>query len=218
MLDERFRVVEIVSAGANTIICNAFDESTNLAVTIKIVRPELAASEPFRREFERRADIAMALTHPNIATVLAWGEFQINDVSALYWAVEHLGGGSLRDLLDRGRLLQPSQALVIGLEACRALDAAHQRGLVHTELTPSKLVFGTDKRLRLIDFSMAELLGRAAWAEPATVATHVARYASPEQALGLPVDAKTDVYALALSLLEAVSGSVPFSWFIRSAP
>lgn len=211
LLDDRFRVVEIVSAGANTIICNAFDEATNLAVTIKIVRPALAASKPFRREFERRADIAMALTHPNIAQVLSWGEFEINDVSALYWAVEHLGGGSLRDLLDRGRLLEPSQALVVGLEACRALDAAHQRGLVHTELTPSKLVFGIDKRLRLIDFSMAELMGRAAWAEPATVATHVARYASPEQALGLPVDAKTDVYALALSLLEAVSGSVPFS-------
>ena len=103
--------------------------------------------------------------------------------------------------------LEPSQALVVGLEACRALAAAHERGIAHTELTPSKLVFGTDRRLRIVDFGMAELIGRAAWAEPATVATHVARYASPEQALGLDVGPKTDVYALALCLLEAVTGS-----------
>ena len=73
------------------------------------------------------------------------------------------------------------------------------------------LVFGVDGRLRIIDFSMAELLGRLAWTEPATVATHVARYASPEQALGLRTTPKTDVYALALSLVEAMTGSVPFS-------
>ena len=105
----------------------------------------------------------------------------------------------------------PSQALVVGLEAARALEAAHSRGIVHTELTPSKLVFGEDARLRIADVAMAQLLGAEAWHEPATVATHVARYASPEQALGLDVDEKTDVYALSLCLIEAITGKVPFA-------
>ena len=66
--------------------------------------------------------------------------------SAAYVVIERLAGGSMRDLLDRGRRLTPSQALVIGLDACRALDHAHRRGFVHGELTPSKLVFGDDRR------------------------------------------------------------------------
>ncbi len=208
---DRYRIGDVVSAGANTLICSAVVIATDRPVTFKIVQPELAHTEEFRREFRRRAEVAMVLGHPNIAAVLDFGDLDFDGESTVFWVVEHLGGGSLRDLFDRGRLLQPSQALVVGLEACRALDAAHQRGIVHTELTPSKLVFGADRRLRIIDFGIAELLGRAAWSEPATVATHVARYASPEQALGLGVEPKTDIYALALCLLEAVEGAVPFA-------
>lgn len=211
VLSDRYHVVTVVSAGANTIIADAYDAEADQPVTCKIVRPELALDAEFRHEFARRAEIATALVQPNIATVIDWGEVDLGDQTTVFWVVEHLGGGSLRDLFDRGRLLEPSQALVVGLEACRALDAAHQRGIAHTELTPSKLVFGDDRRLRIVDFGFAELLGRAAWNEPATVPTHVARYASPEQALGVEVGTKSDVYALALSLLEAVTGSVPFA-------
>ena len=211
VLADRYRSAEVVSAGANTIIANAFDIEANQPVTFKIVRPELAGSEEFRSDFRKQAELATALSHPNIAQVLDWGDVDIDGESALFWVVEYLSGGSLRDLFDRGRLLEPSQALVVGLEACRALDAAHQRGIAHTEVTPAKLVFGEDRRIRIVDFGMAELIGRSAWDEPATVATHVARYASPEQALRVDVGPKTDVYSLALSLLEAVTGSVPFS-------
>ena len=152
-----------------------------------------------------------ALSHPNIAAVHDWGEEQVGKRTTVYAVVEYLAGGSLRDLFDRGRYLDPSQALVVGLEACRALDFAHRKGLVHTELTPAKLVFGDDRRLRIVDFGLARLLGEHDWAEPATVATHVARYSSPEQALGQPIDGKTDVYSLALILVEAVTGTVPFA-------
>ena len=100
---------------------------------------------------------------------------------------------------------------MVGLEACRGLDFAHRKGLVHTELTPSKLVFGDDRRLRIVDFGLARILGEADWKEPSQVATHVARYASPEQAEGKSLDGHTDVYSLALILVEAVSGRVPFN-------
>ena len=152
-----------------------------------------------------------SLSHPNIAAVHDWGEEQVGKRTTVFAVVEHLSGGSLRDLFDRGRYLDPSQALVVGLEACRGLDFAHRKGLVHTELTPAKLVFGDDRRLRIVDFGLARLLGEHDWSEPATVATHVARYSSPEQALGQPIDGKTDVYSLALILVEAVTGTVPFA-------
>jgi len=211
VLAGRYRVARVVSTGANTVIIDAIDLENEGQVTLKIVRPEHAQGEEFRRKFRRLAEVSNALTHPNIASVLDWGEVELRGESTVFWVVEALGGGSLRDLLDRGRLLEPGQALVVGLEACRALDAAHQKGLFHTELTPSKMVFGVDRRLRVIDFGMARLLAEPAWADAATVPTHVARYASPEQALGLPIDAKTDVYALALVMIEAVTGAVPFA-------
>ena len=211
VLADRYRVEHFVSSGANTVIVEGIDIETDTPVTIKVVRPERAIHASFRTAFKRQIEIAQSLSHPNIATVLDSGELDIDGENTVFWVVEYLGGGSLRDLFDRGRLLAPSQALVVGLEACRALDAAHSRGVVHTEITPSKLVFGDDARLRIVDFAMAELMGIEAWEEPATVATHVARYASPEQALGLDVDDRTDVYALSLCLIEAITGKVPFA-------
>ena len=210
VLAGRYRVAQVVSTGANTVIMDAIDQQNDGQVTVKVVRPEHAQDAEFRRKFHRLAEVSNALSHPNIASVSDWGEIELRGDSTVFWVVEALGGGSLRDLLDRGRLLQPGQALVVGLEACRALDAAHQKGLFHTELTPSKMVFGADRRLRVVDFGMARLLAESAWADASAVPTHVARYASPEQALGLPIDAKTDVYALALVMIEAVTGAVPF--------
>lgn len=208
---DRYRIENVVSSGANTVIVEAIDVAHDVPVTLKIVRPERALHAAFRDDFRRQVEIAMSLSHPNIAKVLDWGEVELYGETTVFWVVEYLGGGSLRDLFDRGRLLEPSQALVVGLEACRALDAAHSRSIVHTELTPSKLVFGDDARLRIVDFAMAGLLGAESWEEPATLATHVARYASPEQALRLQVDDKTDVYALSLCLIEAITGKVPFA-------
>ncbi len=214
-LADRYVVETVVSSGAYTIITVALDQTTNQPVTVKIVRPEVIDREGFGAEFTRCCEVSAALTHPNIASVTDFGEIDFPvgapGRSTWFWVSEYLAGGSLRDLLDRGRLLEPSQALVVGLEACRALDVAHQRGIVHTEITPSKLVFGEDRRLRIVDFALAELIGAETWENPANVPTHVARYASPEQALGMEVDAKTDVYALSLSLIEAVTGSVPFA-------
>jgi serine/threonine-protein kinase len=211
VLGDRYRIENVVTAGANTVITEAIDTEGNRPVTVKIVRPELAVTSAFRQAFRRQVEVGMSLNHPNIASVLGWGETEFDGESTLFWVVEYLGGGSLRDLFDRGRLLDPSQALVVGLEAARALEAAHSRGIVHTEVTPSKLVFGEDARLRIVDVAMSQLLGAEAWHEPATVATHVARYASPEQALGLDVDEKTDVYALSLCLIESITGKVPFA-------
>ncbi|MEJ7562631.1 MAG: serine/threonine-protein kinase [Ilumatobacteraceae bacterium] len=207
----RYRIERVATSGSSTVMVDAIDIQLERPVTLKLVRPEISELPEFQRRFDQVMRSMTTLSHMNVATVHDWGEDRIGGRVTMFAAVEYLGGGSLRDLLDRGRLLDASQALVVGLDACRALDYAHRRNLVHGELTPAKVVFGDDRRLRVVDFGLARLLGASAWREPATVGSHVARYASPEQALGQPIDAKTDVYALALSLIESVTGSVPFS-------
>ena len=211
VLGGRYRVTRMVSAGAHTLIADADDLELDRAVTVKLVRPEIAESEEFRRRFTRTMRAMAKLSHPNLAAVYDWGEEEVGKRTTVYAVVEHLSGGSLRDLFDRGRQLDPSQALVVGLEVCRGLDFAHRKNLVHGELLPSKLVFGDDRRLRIVDFGLARLLTADDWKEPSTVPTHVARYSSPEQALGQPIDGHADVYALALILVEAVTGDVPFA-------
>src|SRR5829696_1459863 len=211
VLGERYRVVRMVSAGSSTLIADAEDTELGRPVTVKLVRPEIAESAEFRRRFEATMRAMAKLSHPNIAAVHDWGEEEVGRRTTVYAVVEHLGGGSLRDLFDRNRWLEPSQALVVGLEVCRGLDFAHRKHLVHGGLTPSKLVFGADRRLRIVDFGLARLLAADDWKEPSTVPTHVARYSSPEQALGQPIDGRSDVYSLALILVEAVTGTVPFA-------
>ncbi len=211
VLGGRYQVMRMVSAGSSALIVDAQDLETGRPVTVKLVRPEWAESSEFRRRFAEVMQAVSTLSHPNIAAIYDWGEEVVGKRTTVYSVGEYLAGGSLRDLFDRGRYLDPSQALLVGLEACRGLDFAHRKGLIHTELSPAKLVFGDDRRLRIVDFGLARLLGLREWAEPATVATHVARYASPEQALGRRLDGKTDVYSLALVLVEAVTQQVPFA-------
>src|SRR5205814_6100363 len=107
--------------------------------------------------------------------------------------------------------LSQSQALLIGLEATRALDYAHQRGFVHRDIKPANLLFGDEGRLRVADFGLARALAEAAWTEPAGAMVGTARYACPEQARGEKVGGKGDVYSLALVLIEAITGAVPFA-------
>ena len=143
--------------------------------------------------------------------VYDWGEEADLAGHGPYLVLEYLGGGSLRSMLDAGRLLTPSQALVVGLEAARGLEYAHRRGFVHRDIKPANLLFDEEGRLRIADFGLARAIAEAAWTEPSGVVLGTARYASPEQAQGKPVDGKTDVYSLALVMIESVTGSVPFA-------
>jgi eukaryotic-like serine/threonine-protein kinase len=210
LVADRFRLSGLSSTGANTAIYVALDEQTGRTVTLKLLRPKLAAAPSFRSAFDDVMRGVAALSHPNIAAVYDWGITPVGDTSTGYVVIEHLTGGSLRDLVDRGRRLSPSQALAVGLDACRALDHAHRRGFVHTELTPSKLVFGDDRRLRIVDFGLARLLGAPQWERPESVDNHVAWYSAPELGLQRPIDGRADVYSLCLTLHEAVTGTLPF--------
>jgi serine/threonine-protein kinase len=207
VLGGRYRLVAAVGVGASATVYQADDVQLRRRVAVKMLHPVLAEDPLFLRRFQSEAQAAAALNHPNIMAVFDWGQ----DQHVPYLVLEYLGGGSLRAMLDRGRLLSPSQALLVGLEATRGLDYAHRRGVVHRDIKPANLLFGEDRRLRIADFGLARAIAEAAWTEPAGVLLGTARYASPEQAKGEAVDGKSDVYSLALTMVEAVTGDVPFA-------
>ena len=178
VLGGRYRLVAAVGTGASATVYQADDVQLRRRVAVKVLHPYLAEDRGFLRRFQAEAQAAAALSHPNIMAVFDWGA----DEHIPYLVLEYLGGGSLRAMLDRGRLLSPSQALLVGLETSRGLDYAHRRGVVHRDIKPANLLFGEDRRLRIADFGLARAIAEAAWTEPSGVLLGTARYASPEQA------------------------------------
>ncbi len=207
VLGERYRLLAPIGRGASAQVFVAADVRLERQVAVKVLHEALVGDQEFLTRFRSEAQAAAALNHPHIVAVYDWG--QDGDVP---WIVtEYLGGGSLRALLDRGHRLTPSQAVLIGVQAARGLDDAHRRGFVHRDIKPANLLFGDDGRLRIADFGLARALAEAAWTEPQGAVVGTARYASPEQAQGLPLTGRSDVYSLALVLVEAVTGEVPFA-------
>ncbi|MEO9164524.1 MAG: PASTA domain-containing protein [Aquihabitans sp.] len=206
VLGGRYRLVAPIGLGASAQVFLADDVRLRRRVAVKMLHDALAGDMEFLRRFRAEARAAAALSHPNVMAVYDWG-----DEDTAFIVTEYLAGGSLRALLDGGNLLTPSQALNVGLEAARALDYAHRRGFVHRDIKPANLLFGDDQRLRIADFGLARALAEAAWTEPQGAILGTARYASPEQAKGEKLSGRSDVYSLALVLVEAVTGQVPFA-------
>lgn len=154
--------------------------------------------------FERQCQTATLLQHPVIESMLDHGDVTIGGTRYVFTVAQRIAGGSLREFLDRGRRLTPSQALIVGIDVCRALDAAIQQDIVHGDIRPSRLVFGLDRRARVVGFG-APL--RAA----DNLGIEQANYAAPELAQGSDRSASSDVYSLALTLVEALTGMIPFA-------
>lgn len=206
VLGGRYRLVAPIGTGASASVYLADDVTLRRRVAVKILHDALADDPAFLKRFRAEARAAAALNHPHVMSVYDWGH---GDVP--YLVTEYLGGGSLRGLLDLDRRLTTSQALLVGIEAARGLAYAHRRGFVHRDVKPANLLFDEDGRLRIADFGLARALAEAAWTEPAGAVLGTARYASPEQARGEALDGRSDVYSLAVVLVEAVTGEVPFA-------
>ena len=205
VLGGRYRLIAPIGIGASGEVYLADDTQLRRQVAVKVLHRVLADDEVFLRRFRDEAQMAASLSHPNVVAVYDWGEDGVP-----FLVTEYLGGGSLRAMLDEEGTLSPSQALLIGLEATRGLEYAHRRGVVQRDIKPGNLLFDSDGHVRIADFGLAKALAEASATEPSGAVLGTVRYASPEQAQGRRVDAKSDVYSLALVLVEAISGSLPY--------
>lgn len=208
VIDGRFEIESEQSRSTSSTSFVALDQRSDALVSLRLFSAE--ATVEHGAEILEQAAAAFEMSHPNIVRVTSFGRTTVRGVERAYTVHERLLGGSLQDMIDRNRLLTPSQALVVGLEVCRALDYAHKRGLMHHDLRPSLIMFGEDRKARVADIAIASVIAEKAWSDVTTISQERARYSAPEQAAGEPFDEKADVYALALILVEAVTGTVPF--------
>ncbi|HEU5301850.1 MAG TPA: PASTA domain-containing protein [Acidimicrobiia bacterium] len=205
VLAGRYRLLAPIGSGSSGRVYLADDVRLRRRVAVKVLHGGLADDAGFLRRFRAEAQMAASLHHPHVMAVYDWGE----DDGVPFMVLELLKGGSLRSLLDEGPRLSPAQAAHVGRQVAAALAYAHARGLVHRDVKPANLLFDEHGIVRVGDFGLARALAEASWTEPAGTVVGTARYSAPEQAGGGPLDARADLYSLAVVLVEACTGEVP---------
>ncbi len=212
VLGGRYRLIRLLGVGGSASVYVAEDVRLGRQVAVKVLHPALAADPAFLRRFEAEARVVAKLGHAHVMAIHDWGENDDPTGPAPYLVMELLDGGSLRDLFDRGYRCTVAQAVQVGLQSARGLEHAHRRGnLVHRDVKPANLLFDGDGRLVVSDFGLARAIAEASITEPLGTVLGTARYTSPEQADGRWLDGRSDIYSLALVMVEAVTGRVPFS-------
>jgi len=201
----RYRILEQLGVGSTAEVYLAEDQSLHRNVIVKVLLPSLAAHEGVRRAFRDRIVRAATLSHPHLARVFDGGQ----ESGAIFMVTEYLDGGSLEDVLAAGRTLSVDDVARLGRDVASVLSYVHANGFVHADLSPDKLLFDDEGRVRLSDIALAGL--GDAYREHLSLDD--VRYLSPEQALGEPAGPESDVYALALILFEAATGVAAFDGF-----
>src|SRR5215469_13312666 len=200
-----YRLEELIGRGGMGVVFRAVDLRLKRNVALKLLAPELASDDRFRERFLRESELAASLDHPNVIPIYAAGEAD----DRLFIAMRYVEGGDLRDVLRAGPL-DPELALELCSQVAEALDAAHERGLVHRDVKPSNVLLDERRHVYLADFGLTRRIvgGDAPGVEAGSLGT--IDYIAPEQLRGAEVDGRADLYSLGCLLYECLTGEPPF--------
>ena len=199
----RYQLFETLGAGATSRVVRGFDPMIGRHLAIKLFHSELATGEA-RDRFLREARVVGQLTHPNIITLHDMGIEESTQTP--YLVMEFIDGTPLDRLLEKGTLPLPRACAWIANTA-EALDVAHTRGVIHGDVKPANILITADGKVKLTDFGMARVAKRDSGDSPLL---GTPAYWCPEQIMGRPQDARSDIFSLGVVLYEMVTGTRPF--------
>jgi Leucine-rich repeat (LRR) protein/predicted Ser/Thr protein kinase/tetratricopeptide (TPR) repeat protein len=208
----KYRVGALLGKGGWGEVYQAQNVELGKPVAIKLLYAHFAEQPERRERFEREAKAASMLKHPGICPVFDYG---VTDDGRPFFVMELLEGTTLAKLVEEKKRLKVQEALPIFSGLCDALTVAHNAGIVHRDVNPANVMLKEDDQPVLVDFGIAkvqtdEMRPSVSLTDAGTV-MGTAEYMSPEQCMGKPLDARTDIYSLACVLYEALSGQPPFT-------
>ncbi len=202
VVDGRYRILHRLGTGGMADVWLAEDEHLQREVALKVLHRRFDQDQQFVARFQREAEAAAALSHPNIVSVYDRGEFE----GVNYIAMQYVQGSTLKALIERG--LTPEQAVPLVRQILEAARAAHRAGIVHRDLKPQNVIVDAEGKALVADFGIA----RAGVSEITQTGSVMGtpHYLSPEQAQGFEVTSVSDLYSIGVILYEALTGRVPF--------
>jgi eukaryotic-like serine/threonine-protein kinase len=204
VIDGRYRVKHRIGSGGMADVYCAIDEQLGRDVAVKLLHRRFAEDQEFVERFRREASSAAGLQHPNVVGVFDRGEWD----GTSYIAMEHLEGRTLKQLITEEAPLDPIRAIDLVVQVLRAARFAHKRGIIHRDLKPHNAIVDPDGRVKVTDFGIARA-GASDMTQTGSI-MGTAQYLSPEQAQGVNVDERSDLYSVGVVLYEMVTGRVPF--------
>jgi eukaryotic-like serine/threonine-protein kinase len=209
VLDGRYELVERIASGGMGEVWRGTDQMLGRPVAIKLLSAAHASDEQFRARFRAEARYAASLSHSGIARVFDYGEH--SPLGGPYLVMELVNGEPLSAILEREGRLPPDVTMDIVGQAARALDVAHQAGIVHRDIKPGNLLITADGTTKITDFGIAKAQQEQALNLTATgIVMGTALYVSPEQATGQTVTGASDIYSLGVVAYECLAGQPPF--------
>lgn len=203
IIGERYEVVGCIGSGGMADVYKAKDHKLNRFVAMKVLKPEFSADTNFIRKFQREAQAAAGLAHPNVVNVFDVGE----DKGVNYIVMELVEGITLKDYISKKGKLTVKEATSIAIQVSMGLEAAHNRNIVHRDIKPQNIIISTDGKVKVTDFGIARVASSNTISTNAMGSVH---YSSPEQVRGGYSDFKSDIYSLGITIYEMVTGRVPF--------
>lgn len=207
ILNERYRLDELLGSGGMAVVHRARDLMLERDVAIKVLREDFSKDSGFRESFRQEARAAANLSHPNIVTVHDFGF----DEERLFIVMEYVPGTDLKSLLKRRGRFSVEETLSLLIQACAGVGYAHRAGLVHCDIKPQNMLIAPDQRLKVVDFGIARALATINPEEKSEIVWGSPQYFSPEQAAGEAPSPASDVYSLGIVMYEMLTAQLPFS-------
>ncbi len=204
-LDGRYEIKEIIGVGGMAYVYKAYDNIDDRVVAVKILKEEYLANEEFTRRFKNESKAIAILSHPNIVRVydVSFGE------KLQYIVMEYIDGITLKEYIDQKKVLPWKESVHFTVQVLRALQHAHDKGIVHRDIKPQNIMLLSDGTIKVTDFGIAQF-SRNEIRTDSERAIGSVHYISPEQASGAITDEKADIYSLGVMLYEMLTGKLPF--------
>ncbi len=205
LLADRYEIISLLGQGGMGAVYKAHDTELERLVAIKLIRPDLASNPEILRRFKQELILAREVTHRNVIRIFDLGQAK----GFKFITMEFVEGRDLRAVLRERGKLPPEEAVRIISQVCRALESAHAAGVVHRDLKPQNIMLDAKDRVYVMDFGIAHSLETPGMTQTGAL-MGTPEYMSPEQAKGIKVDARSDLFALGIILYELLTGVSPY--------